>query len=965
MDCPESATLRALRDGQLSSEEASRLGEHIRGCERCQRMDAPTAALPALSPKSDAVEPPAPPAPLAHALPSGTRIGRYLLLELLGAGGMGEVYTAYDPQLDRRVALKLLRPELEALVGATEGRSRLLREAQALARLQHPNVVSVHDVGAEDGQLFLAMEYVQGKTLGDWLEEAPRSWREVRDVFLQAGRGLAAAHTAGLVHRDFKPGNVLVAKDGRVCVLDFGLARPADLSDTAESTSGPVGSTNPGALLHSKLTTAGLIMGTPAYMAPEQFAGHPPDARTDQFSFGVALYEALYRTLPFRAATGEQRSEAIAAGRFEPPPASAPPVPAWLRRVVLRALAPRPEERFPDMGALLRELSADPDARRRRTMILLSAAASAVAVVGLAIWAPGAWRERQARECRVGEAQLATVWDAPRQATLREAFLGTRQGYAEREWGLVKTYLDAFANDWTGMHRVACEDTRVKGTQPPEMMERRLACLDQQLQNLRATVQQFEKVTSKTLERAAFLALSLSPELKKCEDLRLLSQRPALPESPEERARVQPIIGEIAEARALMLNGDFAQAAEISRASVTHAQEVGHRPLLAAALYVQGMIDVMRGENASAEESLYRAGLSAYAIHDDTITALAWMQLGNTLSGDLNRPAEGARWFEAARAAIDRLGGSADLEEMMAANQGIAEYNEGNVAQAATFFEQSLALAERIPYANPHRQITKLISLANCYQHLGRDEEAVKLYRRALAMSEAVLGPEHPQTLRALSALGGLLDRLGSSAESLSMLERAVAANEQRFGSTHVLLLSPLASLAEAYFRHGDLGRARASFERALSITLAARPPMEQDADAIKGYLARLDSREGRFREALKQLQAVRVTLVARRGEQDRALHAIDAGIAECHLALGRPAEALPLLERVLTAYQQKGADTFSHSYLQLLLARTLEVLGRDEARVRTLRAEAERLSPGQRLPEALERALTSQKKNK
>jgi tetratricopeptide (TPR) repeat protein len=695
-------------------------------------------------------------------------------------------------------------------------------------------------------------------------------------------------------------------------------------------------------------------------MAPEQFAGHPPDARTDQFSFGVALYEALYRTLPFRAATGEQRSEAIAAGRFEPPPASAPPVPAWLRRVVLRALAHRPEERFPDMGALLRELSADPGARRRRTMILLSAAASAVAVVGLALWAPGAWREYQARECRAGEAQLATVWDTARQARLRDAFLGTRQPYAEREWGLVKTYLDAFANEWTRMHRVACEDTRVKGTQPPEMMDRRMACLDQQLQNLRATVQQFEKVTPKMLERAAFLALSRSPELKSCEDLRLLSQRPALPESPELRARIQPIIGEVAEARALMLSGDFAQAVEVSRASVTHAQQVGHRPLLAAALYVQGMIDVMRGDHTSSEESLYRAGLVAYAIHDDTITALAWMQLGSTLSGRLNRPAEGARWLEAARAAIDRLGGSPDLEEMLASSQGVAEFLKGNVAQAATHFEQSLALAERMPYANPHRQVNKLINLATCYQTLGRDEEAVKIYRRALATSEAVLGPEHPDTVRALGSLGGLLDRLGSSEESLSMLERAVAASEKRFGSTHVRLISPLSSLAEAYARRGDLGRARASFERALSLILAAHPPQEQDAAVIKGSLAQLSSREGRFREALEQLQAARATLVAHRGEQARDLHEIDAGIAECHLALGRPAEALPLLERVLAAYQQKGAFRLSHSYVQLLLARTLEVLGRDEARVRTLRAEAERLSPGQHLPEALERTLTS-----
>jgi serine/threonine protein kinase len=234
------------------------------------------------------------------ALGRGSTLGRYLILDFLGVGGMGVVYSAYDPGLDRKVAIKLLRPTTNAHGGTTAGRSRLLREAQALARLSHPNVIAVHDVGTFEDQVFVAMEYAEGQTLSAWLREEPRSVREIVAAFLEAGRGLAAAHAAGLVHRDFKPANVLFG-NGRARVLDFGLActdvsresgeRVVALEDlppalplppplTGDSTQDP--SLN---ALGTPLTMTGTLMGTPAYMAPEQMAGRPVDARTDQFSF--------------------------------------------------------------------------------------------------------------------------------------------------------------------------------------------------------------------------------------------------------------------------------------------------------------------------------------------------------------------------------------------------------------------------------------------------------------------------------------------------------------------------------------------------------------------------------------------------------------------------------------------------------------------------------------------------------
>ncbi|MBK8266506.1 MAG: serine/threonine protein kinase [Nannocystis sp.] len=326
----------------------------------------------------------------------GHAIGRYLLISQLGAGAMGIVYAAYDPELDRKVALKLLKHHGGDVAAS---RKRLQREAQALGRLNHLNVVSVHDVGVHKDRLFVAMEYVAGQTLGSWMAAAQalptatgrrpsaepervlraRPWREVLDVFMQAGRGLAAAHDAGLVHRDFKPENVMLSADGRVRVMDFGLARGDVGEVTAGGAAGEV--TTPGAPVLSGLTQVGAIIGTPAYMSLEQFEARDVDARSDQFSFCVALYEALYGERPFAGDTIAALTEALRTEAIREAPRGTV-VPSWVRAVVLRGLAHEPEARFGSMEALLDALAADPAARRRR---LLLGAGLALAMV-LSAW---------------------------------------------------------------------------------------------------------------------------------------------------------------------------------------------------------------------------------------------------------------------------------------------------------------------------------------------------------------------------------------------------------------------------------------------------------------------------------------------------------------------------------------------------------------------------------------------------
>ncbi len=384
------------------------------------------------------------------------RVAQFVLLERLGGGGMGVVFSAFDEKLERKVAIKLV---------ATQGsgdraQERLLREAQAQARLSHPNVVTIYEVGTlPEGQLFIAMELVKGETLREWQRSEKRSWQSILGMYAAAGEGLAAAHRSSIVHRDFKPDNILIGEDGRVRVADFGLAfaaepgmpasRPPSVADVSASggsspeqrasTSEPGAPSSPSPARSGRspvLTAAGTVAGTPGYMAPEQLTGGAVDARTDQFSFCVALYEALYEERPYADFAFAQEDTPVMR-RSEPDPSH----PRWLWDAMLRGLARDPEKRFASMDELLSELARNRDRARRRARVAASGL-GIVALVGITAVAITA-RQSASDPCPLAVGEMRDIWDASTRARVESALLGTGLPFAATVWSSTRDTLNS------------------------------------------------------------------------------------------------------------------------------------------------------------------------------------------------------------------------------------------------------------------------------------------------------------------------------------------------------------------------------------------------------------------------------------------------------------------------------------------------------------------------------------------
>jgi tetratricopeptide (TPR) repeat protein/predicted Ser/Thr protein kinase len=694
----------------------------------------------------------------------GARCGRYVILERLGQGGMGVVYGAYDSDLDRKVALKLLRTSGRMAEGVTEGRARLLREAKAMAKLSHPNVVAVHDVGTIAGRIFIAMEYVDGTTLTRWLKRDRRTWAEIRDVFAEAGRGLAAAHTAGLVHRDFKPDNVLVGKDGRVRVTDFGLARASETTEMDASPSERVleASRVP---LRDELTQPGLVMGTPPYMAPEQCCGVAADHRMDQFAFCVGLYEALYKRRPFKGRTRAELREEIEAGRIRPVP-KGNDVPGWLHAILLRGLAANPAERWRSMDELVAQLSPSPRLRRR----LLAAGAFVVAALaGTSVYAL-----TSAPRCEGAADEVAEVWDVSRRGAIESGMLASGRPHASDSVTRVGASIDRYTARWVEMRTEACEATAA-GEQSAELLDLRMACLDRRLEEVDALV---DVVTDGDPDVAdgATLAASSLPSLEQCRRAETIAAELRPPTDPAEAAAVADLQLELARLGILARSGDASRTIADAEALVAKARHLGRAPLTAGALNVLGDLQLRLGDSEQAREALSESALMAAAGEHHRVAASAATSMMSVVGPKDYK--EGLLWGWYAEAAVDRIGRGGSEEGAM------------------------------------------LEGLGAVFSAHDRHDEARDHFSRAVELYTVIHGREHPSVARALVSLGDALRDADNFADARARYEDALLIAREAYGEHHPQLVAILRRLADASDRTGD--RARADVVRRELQTLLA-----------------------------------------------------------------------------------------------------------------------------------------------
>jgi tetratricopeptide (TPR) repeat protein len=842
----------------------------------------------------------------ARPLPEGTRVGRYVVVGRLGKGGMGEVLAGWDPELDRRVALKLIGGRSRA---SAKARARLLREAQVLAKLSHPNVVAVFDVGTHDDSVFVAMEHIGGPTLAQWLA---------------AGRGLSAAHAAGLVHRDFKPANVMIGDDGRVRVLDFGIARVSDDASSSGSASSPGMRQGPPPRMETtgpahELTEAGMVMGTPGYMAPEQFIAGAVDSRTDQFAFCIVLYRALYGVPPFVGETYVDLGRAVTKGGVIVPTTRG--VPRRIRQALARGLSPAPDDRFPAMAELLTELERGLGQRRRR--LVASAGAGAVVAMAAAI----TWASTPDDPCRGLDGQLAEIWDDDRRAAVEAALLGTEASYAPDAAVRVREGLDAWATRWLTTRVDACEATRVWAEQSEHLMDLRVACLDRQREQLRATVELLMAADLQVVQHAVDVTEQL-PDVAECADVERLTADLAPPDDATTAAAVEALRAELAHIDVLVFAGKYDEADRLLAPLLARAQMLGYAPLQAEAVVRDGGLMVFRGHAEEGlvrlDEALWLAIATGHAKIEATALITSLHVLGT------NRPSDplALRHVRNVEAVLERLGHPPELAARAEMNAGTVFVRRRELDEAAARYRRAIELADA-PETQSIR-IGSLVNLAMVSGMRGDTDAALELMEQTLGAAIERLGARHPSIAAIHHNLGSVLYSQGDHRRALEQFELAIALNSETLGPQHPEVGRNLQNLALTLRELGRTDEALESSRRGLEIKRATLGPDDPSLAGAMNNHGDLLLRAQRPREALVFFEESERILA---GAPDRIYPL--ASLAEARLVLGEPERAVEPAMEALALLETASFSAADRGQLEFVVARVLWETGRDRAEAR------------------------------
>ena len=826
--------------------------------------------------------------PDAADLRQGERVGRYRIVKKIGQGGMAVVYRAHDPDLDREVALKLLRTQSDRPADK-EQTTRMLREARAVAAVTHENVVAIFDVGLHAGIVYLAMELTP-YSLRQWLEAQNRPWRAIVAKFVEAGRGLVAAHAAGLVHRDFKPGNVLIGSDGRARVADFGLAMAVGAAPTrGDSSDAPSDGSGGGDIDMTRLTRTGAVVGTPAFMSPEQFAGKQLDARSDQFSFCVALYRSLYGRVPFVGRHAQQIRASVEHTPPRPPPESSV-VPPWVWNVLSRGMARAPDDRWPSMEVLLQQLTP----RKDRTRAVMLGAGALGLVGAVALVASG----RGDDTCSSGPRALAEVW-SPRiaseiGATLHEA----DSSLADKLWDDTRPELDRYASDWKAAFDEIC-----RGDAAPTLRDVQLACLQGQLDDMRDVVRAAASAESSRLVHAHETTRRLVAP-RSCADADYASSRTPLPADPEKRAAVLALRREIEDTVGLREAGHYGEALTDAETHVRSADALGYAPVRARAYLELGRAQLTMAEGREAIASLEVAYFAAAESGQERVQVDAAVELIKVLSVYATDAGQTDRWARQALAAVERLPDPtlrADVIDAAADAMG----QRGAWDEALRYRREALDIREANLPADDLRLAESRAGLGRDLVRLGKYEAGVAHLQWALQLQQARLGREHPVVASTLLVLGVAANESGRAGEDEAYYMEALGILEKVYGPDHPKLAPVLQNLANAVIGT-DPPRANELGLRALRLQQSVFGP---DHPRLAGLhvaighgfqaLPDLDAAYEHYRRAIELIESA----------DGEASPVLLWSLARVHWARLEFDEAVPLAERVVAALDAEPSD--------------------------------------------------------
>ncbi|MEM9461702.1 MAG: protein kinase [Myxococcota bacterium] len=871
-------------------------------------------------------------------LAPGSVIGGFRVEKVLGAGAMGVVYEAFDPNLDRRVALKL-----HAKTGDDAQTSRMWREAKAMARLSHPNVIAVHEVGEHEGQVFIAMELVEGGTVRDWLAQAPpgstRPWREVVRVFLEAAEGLAAAHAAMMVHRDFKPANILMGRDGRVRVADFGLARAAfhESETVTDPSRDPVQDPDRPPVLTDRLTQTGAVVGTPAYMAPEQLRAEEVDHRSDQFSFCVALYEALYGARPYESrlfATGDPTEHDL---HPRPPPADTD-VPGWVHAVVVRGLSLRPPARFASMHDLVVALRADPSVRRRR----IAWGVGVVATLGLAV---GVTYQASVGDppCRTAADPIASVWSPDVAATVDRALRETGSPLAAGASERVRPVLDEYAQAWGRQRVEACRATRLRGEQSESMLDRRMVCLDRRRQQLEAVVGVLSSPDPEVIENTNSVLETLGT-LDACADLESLQAQVPLPEDASTREAVERVRARLVTVEAEARAGRARQMRGNADSAVDDAAALGFPPLRAQAHFARYLVHHGLTERPPALADAVAAHRWATEGGDARGAWRAAVAVAEQIGQTPPERDDALRWLETAEGWSRRF--EMDLSDYARASRVRANVLQrgDRIADAVRELEDSLAHLEdhgaSLALLAPHR-----VGLAYLLFSASRFDQARAQIHRGIEQLGVVYGDDHPELANAYIILATIQDNGGDFEVALAAVEHGLSIWRAISGEGSV-------AYAEAMRVRGDtltsLGRyepAIEDYERALEILVGVEHRKPEAEVATLANLASALSAKGDWSQAVAtsertlhralevygagsiDVASIRLNYgshLSVSGEDERAAEQMSKAIERFEVHLGSTALPVGIARYNLAALYSQGLKDYEQADEQLSLAQLI-----------------------------------------